>query len=60
MENNVNPLGYSINDAVAVSSIKRSMLYELIAAGKIETTKIGKRTIVKADSLRRLIEGGAA
>ena len=53
-------LGYSINDAVAVSSIKRSMLYELIAAGKIETTKIGKRTIVKADSLRRLIQGGAA
>lgn len=53
-------IGYSINDAVAVSSIKRSMLYELIAAGKIETTKIGKRTIVKADSLRRLIEGGAA
>lgn len=60
MNNPISPIGYSINDAVAVSSIKRSMLYELIAAGKIETTKIGKRTIVKADSLRRLIEGGAA
>jgi hypothetical protein len=60
MENNVNPLGYSINDAVAVSSIKRSKLYELIAAGQIETVKIGKRTVVKAASLRALIEGGAA
>jgi hypothetical protein len=53
----VEKIGYSINDAVAVSSIKRSMLYELIAAGKIETTKIGKRTIVKASSLHRLING---
>ncbi len=60
MENNVNPLGYSINDAVAVSSIKRSKLYKLIAAGQIETVKIGKRTVVKAASLRALIEGGAA
>lgn len=60
MNTSLEAIGYSINDAVAVSSIKRSMLYELIAAGKIETTKIGKRTIVKADSLRRLIEGGAA
>lgn len=60
MNTGLEAIGYSINDAVAVSSIKRSMLYELIAAGKIETTKIGKRTIVKADSLRRLIEGGAA
>lgn len=60
MEKQLEPIGYSINGAVTVSSIKRSKLYELIAAGKIETTKIGKRTIVKADSLRRLIEGGAA
>lgn len=60
MNTNLEAIGYSINDAVAVSSIKRSKLYELIAAGKIETTKIGKRTIVKAGSLRRLIEGGAA
>lgn len=60
MDSNPTPLGYSINDACAASSIKRTKLYELIAAGQIETAKIGKRTIVKADSLRRLIEGGAA
>jgi uncharacterized protein YdaL len=57
MSAHLEAIGYSINDAVTVSSIKRTKLYELIAAGKVETTKIGKRTIVKADSLRRLIEG---
>ena len=60
MKNNIEPLGYSITDACAVSSIKRTFLYQLIASNRLETVKIGKRTIVKADSLRRLIQGGAA
>jgi hypothetical protein len=60
MEKQLEPMGYSINGAVAVSSIKRSKLYQLIAEKRLETVKIGKRTVVKADSLRRLIEGGAA
>ncbi|TSB04576.1 helix-turn-helix domain-containing protein [Sphingorhabdus contaminans] len=60
MNNRPSPLGYGVNDACAVSSIKRTKLYELIKDGRLETVKIGKRTIVKAESLRRLIEGGAA
>lgn len=51
------PLGYSINDAIAASSIKRTKLYELINSGELQTVKVGKRTVVKADSLRRLMEG---
>lgn len=49
------PLGYSIKEAIAVSSLKRTRLYELIRSGDLETQKIGRRTIVKADSLRRLL-----
>ena len=55
---NIEPIGYSINDACVASSLKRTYLYELIKDGRLETVKIGRRTIVKADSLRRLIEGG--
>ena len=46
-------------DACRVSSIGRTRLYALIGEGKIEVRKIGKRTLIVAASLRRLIEGGA-
>ena len=49
------PLAYSIKDAVQVSSIGRTTLYGLIASGKIETMKIGKRRLVKAASLAHFI-----
>jgi excisionase family DNA binding protein len=50
------PLTYSVNDAIAVSSIGRTRLYELIGQGKIETVKVGRRTLIKATSLKRLLE----
>lgn len=53
------PLAYSVADAIQVSSIKRTKLYALINEKKIEVVKIGKRTLVKADSLHRLINGTA-
>jgi len=56
----VKPLGYTINDACAVSSIKRTKLYALIKSGRLQTVKIGKRTIVRAESLSALINGEAA
>ena len=56
---NPQPIAYSVNDAASVSSIGRTRLYELINQGKIETVKIGRRTLVKAASLHRLIETGA-
>lgn len=51
------PLAYSIKDASRVSSLSRSRLYELIATGELQTSKVGKRTLVLARSLRMLIEG---
>lgn len=53
------PLAYSIADAVRVSSIGRTRLYALINEGRLEARKIGKRTLIPAASLRRLIEGNA-
>lgn len=53
------PLAYTIHDACRISSIGRTRLYELIKEGKLEARKVGKRTLVMAASLRRLIEEGA-
>lgn len=53
------PLAYSINEACQVSSIGRTGLYRLIGEGRLEVRKIGKRTLIPAASLRRLIEGDA-
>jgi len=51
------PLAYSVNDAVIVSAIGRTRLYALINEGRLKATKIGKRTLIPADSLRALIAG---
>jgi excisionase family DNA binding protein len=50
------PLAYSIADACRVTSIGRTRLYALIAEGRLEVRKIGRRTLIPAASLRALIE----
>jgi len=56
---NPEPLAYSVADACKVSSIGKTRLYALIAEGRLDARKIGKRTLIPAASLRRLIEGDA-
>lgn len=53
--NGAEPLAVRIPDAVRVTGIGRSKLYELIASGEIETVKIGRCTLVPMVSLRRLL-----
>jgi hypothetical protein len=56
---NLEPLAYSVADAIRVSSIGKTRLYQLIAEGRLQVRKIGKRTLIPAASLRALIEGEA-
>lgn len=49
-------LAYSIAEAANAISIGRSKLYDLIAEGRLETRKIGKRTVIPAASLAKLLE----
>lgn len=56
---NLEPLAYSVADAIRVSSIKKTRLYQLIAEGRLQVRKVGKRTLIPAASLRALIEGEA-
>jgi excisionase family DNA binding protein len=50
-------LAHTIADAVKVSGIGRTSLYELIGAGKLEARKAGNRTLIPAESLRTYIAG---
>jgi excisionase family DNA binding protein len=59
MTTELQPLAYSIEEAVRVSSIGRTNLYALIKDGKLQARKIGKRTLIPAESLRALILGEA-
>lgn len=52
------PLAYSIKGAMAVTSLSRARLYQLVREGKLELRKLGRRTIILGDSLRRLVEEG--
>lgn len=50
---------YSINETARALSLGRTSIYALISDGRLETLKLGRRTLVKAESIRRLIEGQA-
>ncbi|GLI98527.1 helix-turn-helix domain-containing protein [Sphingobium sp. BS19] len=50
------PISVRIADAIRLTGIRRSKLYELIASGDLETIKIGRCTLVPVASLHALIE----
>lgn len=52
------PLAYSIKEATRVSSIGKTRLYALIKEGRLTTTKVGRRTLVSAQSLKELVGSG--
>jgi excisionase family DNA binding protein len=50
------PLTVRISAATRLTGLGRSKIYELIAAGDIETLKIGSATLIPFASLQGLIE----
>lgn len=47
----------SIEDArKALGGIGRTKIYEMIKSGDLRTVKVGRRTLVKTDSIRALVE----
>lgn len=45
-----------VREACRITGIGRSKLYELIAAGQIETIKVGAITLIPTESLCRFID----
>ena len=54
----LDPIAITVADAVRISGISRSRLYQLISNGKLLTTQIGNRRLVFMHSLRELLTKG--
>ena len=52
-------LAYSINETTKALSLGRTSIYAMIADGRLDAFKLGRRTLIRAESIRRLIEGQA-
>ena len=51
------PITTSINDAAKALSLGRTSIYALIREGRLETIQLGRRTLVRIASIRRLLDG---
>lgn len=47
---------YSIKETAAALGVGRTSIYAMIGDGRLETFKVGRRTLIKADSVRRLVD----
>ena len=50
-------LAYSINETARALSMGRTSIYAMIADGRLQAFKLGRRTLIKAESIQRLVEG---
>ena len=50
-------LAYSINETARALSLGRTSIYAMIADKRLDAFKLGRRTLIRADSVRRLVAG---
>lgn len=50
------PIIASINDTAKALSLGRTSIYALIREGRLETVKLGRRTLIRVESIRRLLD----
>lgn len=55
----IEPLAVSVTNAAKLLGVGRTVTYELIRCGKLETANIGRRNLVRMSSIKRLVEGDA-
>jgi len=53
----MDPITASINDTARALGLGRTSIYALIREGRLETVKLGRRTLVRIASIRRLLDG---
>ncbi|MEH3046187.1 helix-turn-helix domain-containing protein [Sphingomonas adhaesiva] len=53
------PLTVTVEGARKALGLGTTKLYELIGEGKLQTIKVGRRTLVKTESIRALVDQAA-
>ena len=48
-------LAFDIREVMAITPFKRSALYQAMAEGRLEAQKLGRRTFITRDALKRFI-----
>jgi excisionase family DNA binding protein len=49
------PLALSINDTAKTLGLGRTSVYAMIADGQLEAFKLGRRRLVRMESIKRLV-----
>lgn len=55
----MSPIAVSVAQACELAGLSKTKIYELIGAGRLAKVKIGRRTLIKVDSIRALLNEGA-
>jgi predicted DNA-binding transcriptional regulator AlpA len=59
-DNHTQPIAVSIADATRICGLGRTTLYAQAKKGNLPLRRVGGRTLVLVDDLRRLVEDGVA
>ena len=51
------PLALSITDAAKALSLGRTSIYAMIGDGRLEAFKLGRRTLIRMESIRCVVAG---
>ena len=49
-------LSYNVKEAVSITGIPRTKLYNFISSGELKTIKAGRTTLIRATDLQGLID----
>jgi excisionase family DNA binding protein len=53
------PLAFTITDAARKIGVSSSLIWKLARTGRLDLVRVGGRTLVRADDLQKLINGGS-